>query len=143
MPTLLDALLIVHFVGLMLGAGGGFGSALAAGYAKTLAGEQAQTVKALGPRLANMSMAGLVLMYISGIALLVLKYGGNLGVMPMMFWIKLVFVGTLTLAACAIIFTYGQIRRGNGAVEKRLPVLGPIAGMSSLAAVVFAVLTFH
>jgi hypothetical protein len=142
MPTLLDALLIVHFVGLMFGAGGGFGSALAASYAKTLTGEQAQAVKGLGPRLANMSMGGLALMYVSGIALLALKYG-DLGAMPMMFWVKLVLVGTLTLAACAIIYTYGQIRRGNAAVEKRLPVLGPIAGMSSLAAVVFAVLTFH
>ncbi len=143
MTAILDVLLIVHFIGLMLGAGGGFGSALAAGHAKTLPADRASAIKELGPKLANLSMIGLVLMYVTGVALLVLKYGGDPGVLPMMFWIKMVFVGTLTLAACGIIFTYGQIRRGDAAVETRLPVLGPIAGMSSLAAVVFAVLTFH
>lgn len=143
MLVFLDALLIVHFIGVMLGAGGGFGSALAAGHARTLPAERASVIKELGPKLARLSMIGLVLMYVTGIALLVVRYEGNLALMPAMFWIKLVFVGTLTVAASLILVTYGQIRRGNVGVESRLPVLGPIAGMSSLAAMVFAVLAFH
>lgn len=143
MLAVLDVLLAVHFIGLMLGAGGGFGSATAAAHAKNLPPGEASVIKTLGPKLAKLSMIGLVLMYVTGIALLIVKYEGNLAVMPAMFWIKLVFVGTLTVAACLILFTYSQIRRGNTAVESRLPVLGPIAGMSSLAAVVFAVLAFH
>lgn len=143
MLAVLDALLIVHFIGLMLGAGGGFGSATAAAHAKKLPPGEASIIKTLGPKLARLSMIGLVLMYLTGVALLVVKYEGSLALMPLMFWIKLVFVGTLTLAASLILATYGQIRRGNAAVESRLPVLGPIAGMSSLAAVVFAVLAFH
>ncbi len=143
MLAVLDVLLAVHFIGLMLGAGGGFGSATAAAHAKNLPPGEASVIKTLGPKLAKLSMIGLVLMYVTGIALLAVKYEGNLAVMPAMFWIKLVFVGTLTLAACLILFTYSQIKRGNAAVESRLPVLGPIAGMSSLAAAVFAVLAFH
>jgi hypothetical protein len=63
--------------------------------------------------------------------------------MPQMFWVKLVFVTTLTLAAIAIELTHGQVKRGDVKAAARLPVLGPVAGLSSILAVIFAVLAFH
>jgi hypothetical protein len=71
-----------------------------------------------------------------------LKYDG-FGNMPTMFWVKLVFVATLTLAAIMIELTYAQIKGGNAAAAARLPAFGPIAGLSSMLAVIFAVLAFH
>ena len=140
--TFLDVLLIVHFVGLMMGAGGGLGSTIAMGYARALPPEQAAVVRGLGPGLAHLSTAGLVLMLVSGITMLMNKFGG-MGAMPMMFHIKLLFVTTLTLAAIAIELTYAQVKKGNVKAAAMLPRLGPVAGISSLLAVTFAVLAFH
>jgi len=55
----------------------------------------------------------------------------------------MIFVATLTIAAIAVHLTYGQIKSGNTAANARLQVLGPVAGLSSILAVIFAVLAFH
>ncbi len=137
-----DILLALHLLGLMMGAGGGFGSMIATRVALTRPPEQAAVLRSLGPTMANFSGIGLILMLATGFALVFLKYGG-FGALPAMFWIKIVFVTTLTLAAITTQLTYGQIKAGNVAAAARLPVLGPIAGLSSILAVLFAVLAFH
>jgi putative membrane protein len=137
-----DTLLALHLIGLMFGAGGGFGSALTMRAAAKASPEQAATLRTLGPALARMATAGLILMLLTGPALVSLKYGGFAN-MPQMFWVKLIFVTTLTLAAIAIELTYGQMKRGDLEAAARLPVLGPVAGLSSILAVIFAVLAFH
>ena len=129
--TILDVLLIVHLAGLMLGAGGGIGSTIVMGYARSLPDEKGAIVRGAGPALARLSTAGLVLMLLTGPALVSMKYGG------------LVFVATLTLAAILIEVTYAQVRKGNAAAAANLPKLGPLAGISALLAVVFAALAFH
>ena len=137
-----DALLAFHLIGLMLGAGGGFGSMVTMRAAAKLAPEQAATLRALGPAMARLSTFGLILMLLTGPALVSLKFGGFAN-MPQMFWVKLIFVTTLSLAAIAVELTYGQVKRGDVKAAARLPVLGPIAGLSSILAVIFAVLAFH
>jgi hypothetical protein len=137
-----DILLALHLLGLMMGAGGGFGSMIAARVALTRPPEQAAVLRSLGPTMANFSGIGLILMLATGFALVFLKYGG-FGALSAMFWIKIVFVTTLTLAAITTQLTYSQIKAGNVAAAARLPVLGPIAGLSSILAVLFAVLAFH
>jgi hypothetical protein len=52
-------------------------------------------------------------------------------------------VTTLTLASVAVHLTYAQVKAGNVAAAARLPVLGPISGVSSLLAVIVAVFVFH
>jgi hypothetical protein len=137
-----DILLALHIIGLMMGAGGGFGSMIAARAALTRPPEQAAVLRSLGPTLANFSGTGLILMLLTGFALVFTKYNGFAG-LPTMFWIKIVFVTTLTLAALATHATYGQVKAGNAAAAGRLAALGPIAGLSSILAVIFAVLAFH
>jgi hypothetical protein len=137
-----DVLLIFHFIGLMLGAGGGLGSTVVMAHARSLPPDQAGPIRAIGPSLAHLSSAGLVLMILTGVSLVVMKYDG-FDAMPLMFWIKLVFTGTLTVAAILIEVAYAQVAKGNTKAAEMLPRLGPIAGISSLAAVVFAALAFH
>jgi protoporphyrinogen IX oxidase len=137
-----DVLLAMHLIGLMMGAGGGFGSMITMRAASKLSPENAATLRALGPAMARFSTYGLVLMLLTGPALVSLKFGGFAN-MPELFWVKLVFVATLTIAAIAIEFTYGQVRRGDVKAAARLPLLGPVAGLSSILAVVFAVFAFH
>ena len=143
MLVTLDILLILHFVGLMLGAGGGIGSTVVMRHALSLPPEQGDIIRSTGPALATMSIAGLVLMLLSGFSLLAIKYEFALASMTPMFWIKMVFVTTLTIASVMIQLTYRDVKRGNTAVAARLPGLGPMAGISALLAVLFAVLAFH
>lgn len=141
-PIVTDIVLIVHFVGLMMGAGGGLGSTIVMAQARVLPAEQAGPLRSVGPALARLSTVGLILMLLSGPALVSLKYGGFSN-MPMLFWVKLVFVGTLTLAAILIEVTYARVKKGDMKAAGLLPKLGPMAGISSLLAVIFAALAFH
>jgi hypothetical protein len=140
--TILDVLLVLHFFGLMMGAGGGIGSTIVMGYARSLPDEQGSIVRGAGPGLARLSTIGLVLLLLTGGAMMQFKYDG-FGAMPPVFWVKMIFVATLSLAAIMIEVTYSRIRKGNAAAAAMLPRLGPMAGISSLLAVVFAVLAFH
>jgi hypothetical protein len=137
-----DIILALHIIGLMMGAGGGFGSMLTAREALKRPADQAITLRSMGPILANFSFIGLIVMWLTGLALVFLKYGGFTG-LPQMFWIKFIFISTLTLAAIATQVLYGQAKAGNTIAATRVPVLGQIAGVSSLLAVVFAVLAFR
>jgi hypothetical protein len=139
---LLDILLALHLIGLMMGAGGGFGGMIVQREAAKRPPEQAPVLRSLGPAMANFSAIGLVIMLTTGFALLFAKYNGLAG-LPAMFWVKMVFVATLTLAAIGVNLSYRQLKAGNAAAASRLPVFGPMAGLSSLLAVIFAVLVFH
>lgn len=139
----LDILLILHFIGLMLGAGGGIGSTLVMRHALSLPPEQGDIIRTAGPALSGMSIAGLILMLFSGFALWVIKYEFAFASMPAMFWVKMVFVTTLTIASVMIQLAHAQVKRGNTAAAARLPRFGPMAGISALLAVLFAVLAFH
>jgi hypothetical protein len=139
---LIDIILFFHLAGLMMGAGGGMGSMLAMRHAASLPPEQQGPFRALGPKMGRFSHIGLVLMWLTGFVLVFLKYGG-FAALPQFFWVKIIFVLSLTLAALAIEMTYADIKRGNVAAAARLPRLGPWAGLSSLLSVLFAVLAFH
>ena len=139
---LIDVLLALHLIGLMMGAGGGFGSMIAMQAAAKAPPEQAGTLRTLGPAMTQFSGIGLILMLLTGFALVFLKYNGFTG-LPGVFWAKMLFVTTLTLASLTVHITYGQVKAGNAAAAARLPVLGPIAGLSSILAVIFAVFAFH
>ena len=137
-----DIFLALHLIGLMMGAGGGFGSMIAQRHATALPPEQAGPVRALGPAMANFSATGLAIMWLTGLALVFMKYH-SFNALPGLFWVKAIFITTLTLAAIAVHLTYGQLKAGNAAAAARLPLLGPVAGLSSLLAVVAAVFAFH
>jgi hypothetical protein len=131
-----DVLLAMHFLGLMMGAGGGFGSAIAMRRAAKLPAEQAAGIRTLGSGYARFSSIGLILMLTSGALLVTFKYDG-IDAMPPLFWVKMLF------AAIIVELTYAAVKKGDTSGVARLPVLGPIAGLSSLLATIFAVLTFH
>ena len=136
-----DTILFLHFVGLMLGAAGGFASAVIMRRALTLPADEARVVRGLGPILANVSGIGLALLWVTGFILVWSKWEG-FGSLPQMFWVKAIFILTLTAVTILIHMTYAEIRKGNVALAARLPKLGPMAGMSALLAVLFAAYAF-
>ncbi|MEJ0059594.1 MAG: hypothetical protein WDM79_08515 [Terricaulis sp.] len=104
--------------------------------------EKAAALRSVGPRLARFSAMGLILMWITGVAMIWTVFGGPEN-LPTLFWVKLFFVLTLTGAAITTELTYGQIKAGKVQAAARLPILGPIAGLSSMIAVIVAVFAFH
>ena len=134
-------ILFLHFVGLMLGAAGGLSSSIIMRRALTMGPEQAQTIRSLGPLLANVAHIGVAVLWITGLILVWSKWNGP-GSLPTLFWVKFVFVLTLTAASIFIHMTYAEIRKGNVAVASRLPKIGPVAGISALLAVLFATFAF-
>ncbi len=135
-------LLFLHFFGLMLGAAGGLASGILMRRARTMPPEKAATIRSLGPMLAHVAGAGIVLLWITGVILIWSKWSG-LASLPTLFWVKFVFVVILTLASGGIDMTYAQIRRtGNQALAARIAVLGPISGISATLAVLFAAFAF-
>ena len=137
-----ETMLFLHFVGLMLGAAGGFASAVIMRRALALPAEEAKVLRGVGPILAKVSLLGLVLLWATGLVMVWNKWGGFSG-LPQLFWVKAIFIASLTVITILINMTYGEIRKGNAAVAARLPKLGPLAGISALLAVLFAVLAFQ
>src|SRR5260221_13513340 len=133
--------LFLHSVGLMLGAAGGFGSASVMRRALTLPDDQAKVLRGLGPTLANVMGVGVVLLWVTGLIMVWSMFGGFAN-LPRLFLVKFIFILTLTVAVGLIHMTYAQIRKGNTAAAARLPIIGPIGGISALLAVLFAVYTF-
>jgi len=136
-----DAILFLHFVGLMLGAAGGFSSAIVMRRALTLPADEAKVLRGLGPILAKVSATGVAVLWVTGLILVWSKFDG-FGNLPQMFWIKGIFILSLTAITILIQMTYAEIGKGNAAVAACLPKLGPVAGISALLAVLFAVLAF-
>ena len=137
-----QTLLFLHFVGLMLGAAGGFASAIIMRRALVLPAEEAKVLRGLGPVLAKVSGIGVGVLWLTGLILVWSKWGG-FGNLPQLFWVKAIFILSLTAVTILINMTYAEIRKGNVAVAARLPKLGPVAGLSALLAVLFAVLAFQ
>ena len=133
-----DVLLILHFIGLMLVAGGVLGNVVALASVRPASRQKGGSGGKPGRAYARVSIAGLVFLWPTGIVLMVTTYGAT--ALGAMFWMKMVFVGLLTFAAVTIEMIYAGKSKQTGAL---LASLGPLAGLSSLAAVVFSVLAFH
>lgn len=135
-------LLFLHFVGLALGIGLPVANMMAMRLATAAVSPEAATaLRGLPPRLGPFSSGGLVLLWITGVWMLVTKWGD--GSVPPTFWVKFVCVVLLTAVVGAIWVTMLQIRRGDRSVARRMPLLGMAASVLGLLAVLFAVMAFQ
>ena len=136
-----DFILFLHFFGLMLGAAGGLGSGVLMRRALAMPADEAKVVRGLGPLLANVAHTGVALLWVTGLILVWSKWDGFAN-LPQLFWVKAIFILSLTAVAIFVHMTYAEIRKGNVAVASRLPKLGPMGGVSAILAVLFAVYAF-
>ena len=135
-----SVLLIFHFIGLMLGITGSLGGAATLAYSRPAQKQKGGPLRGVGPAFAHMSTFGLVLLWPTGIALLVLTKGA--GATEPMFLMKALFVLLLTFATISIEMIYARARRVPQ-LPPLLTSLGPLAVLSYLAVVVFSVLAFR
>ena len=135
-----DILLIFHFLGMMLGVTGGLGGTVVLAIATPAQKAKGGPIRGIGPALTHLSMTGLVLMWPSGIGLMVAKdFSGAMGAM---FWMKMGFAVAVTFATASTLMVYQQARR-EPKVARLLLSLGPLATLCYVLTIVFAVLAFH
>ncbi|MEX0968808.1 MAG: hypothetical protein WD046_00030 [Paracoccaceae bacterium] len=134
-----DTLKILHFIGLMLGGGAGFGLMVIAPALRRADAAGKAALMPLRPKLANIGLAGIVLLWITGLAMVFM--GGGIGFMGLWFWLKmLAAAGVLALAI------FGLLMRRRAASGQVVPAyamkIGVLASPLSVLAVILAVLAF-
>lgn len=138
-----DILLILHFIGLALGFAGGIASGLSMRLAGAAKPEGAAALRQIPPIAAKISATGLVLLWLTGLALVYTRWNG-FGALPALFWVKFAFVLALTALVGVVEATHARLKRtGDAALRGRLARLGPLSGLAALGALIFAVLAFH
>jgi len=136
------ALLVFHLLGLAMGLSVPF-SNMIMGMLIDKATPNEKAVLARFPQaMTRVGDIGLVLLWVTGPAMLFMKYDGFAG-MPWTFHVKLTAVIALTLC---VGYIHSQMKRafsGDQAALARVRNVGKIALLSALTALVFAVLTFE
>lgn len=135
-----NVLLIVHFAGLMLGVTGSLGGAATLAYSRPAQKQKGGPLRGVGPAFARMSTMGLLMMWPTGIAMMVVRQGA--GATEPMFVMKSLFVILLTFATLMIEMAYARAKR-DPQLPRLLPSLGPLSVLSYLMAMIFSVLAFH
>ena len=93
------------------------------------------------PAMSRIGVIGLALLWISGISIVMTRYGG-FAILPRPFIVKLSAVVLLTLAVAYINILMPRAQRGDAAAIARIQTLGKLTGPLAIIAIVFAVITF-
>lgn len=134
--------LILHFVGLALGMSVSAANIVMLGVmSKAAPGERAVLAR-FPPAMSRVGQIGLVIMWATGITMVYTRWSGLAG-MPWVFHAKLAAVLLLTVLAFYVLPRLERrVRNGDAAAAARMPVVGKVATVCGLAAVILAVLTF-
>jgi hypothetical protein len=92
--------------------------------------------------LARVIAAGLAVLLITGPLMLWLKFGGVAG-LGWSFWAKMAFVASTVVFIGLKDWAAGRLARGDESAAKLMSVSGPLAGISAVLAMLFAVITFN
>jgi uncharacterized membrane protein len=136
------ALLVLHFLGLAMGFATGFGNMIMAGIIAKATPEERRALMKFPPAIARVGDVGLVLLWLTGLTLVFVKWGG-FGNMPGLFHAKLTAVVLMTLL---IGFVHSQakgIAAGDAAAIGRAQAAGKVIFLLAVTTVALAVWTFN
>lgn len=91
--------------------------------------------------LARVIAAGVVILLITGPLMLWLKFGGGAG-LGWPFAVKMFFVASTVVCVGLGHWGAARLKRGDERAAKVMSVTGPLAGISAVLAMLFAVITF-
>ncbi len=146
-PTLqtlpmLTTLRVLHFIGLAMGFSVSFANIVMAGLIAAAPPSEKPVLGRFPMAMMRVGDIGLTLLWLTGPALLYIKYGGFSG-MPWQFHVKLTAVVLLTLVVGFMHSQKGRIRAGDMAAMDRMKRVAPLASLSALTALIFAVMAFN
>ena len=134
-------LMVVHFLGLALGLSTGFANMVMAGLIAKAAPQEKPVLGRFPPAMARVGAIGLAMLWASGIAIVLTRYG-TFAILPRPFIVKLTAVVLLTLIVGYIHVLMPRAQRGDAAAMARIQLLGKITGPLAIIAIIFAVITF-
>ena len=136
-----NTLVILHFLGLCMGVSTGFANMAMAGVMRKAAPAEQPILARFGPAMSRIGAVGLVLLWVTGIAIVQTRYG-SFSILPRPFLVKLAAVVVLTLLVGYIHVLMPRAQRGDAAAAARIQLLGKLTGPFALIAIIFAVITF-
>jgi hypothetical protein len=139
--TLDHLLVVLHFIGLGMGMSVGFANMVMAGVIGKAAPPEKAVLGRFPPAMSRIGVAGLVLMWISGIAIVMTRYG-RFDILPRAFVYKMIAVVLLTLSVIYIELLFARVKKGDASALGTIQIVGRLTGLFSLAAIIFAVITF-
>lgn len=139
---MLKTLLTFHLLGLALGLSVPFSNMVLGSIAANASPEEQKAYAKFPPRMARVGDIGLALLWITGISMVFVKFGGFAG-LPWTFNAKMVAVLVLTLG---VGYIHSQMRKAFVEFDKaalgRIQTTGKVTLLAALTALVFAVVTF-
>lgn len=139
--TLFRVLRVLHFVGLAMGFAVSFGNMVVAGLIAKASAPDKAVLGRFSPAIVRVGDTGLALLWVTGLLLVFLKWGGFAD-LPWQFHVKVTAVVILTGVIGYIHALMRKARNGDAAAAARIPAAGKVAFLSALTALVFAVLSF-
>jgi hypothetical protein len=136
-----QTLMVLHFLGLAMGLSTGFANMVMAGLISKAAPAEKAVLGRFPPAMSKIGVVGLTLLWISGIAIVLTRYG-TFAVLPRPFIVKLSAVILLTLAVIYIHVLMPRAQRGDADAMARIQTLGKLTGPLAIIAIIFAVITF-
>lgn len=137
-----EAMLFIHFLGLILGMGSGFASLFIGAYNKNIPKEEAPKFMLRLRSLGYMGLTGLILLMVSG-GFLGTPYWSVIGEMPY-FITKLALVFVLVVIAVLIDQRWRSAIKNNGGADlSAIQKLGRLAFPIGILILLFAVLQFR
>lgn len=136
------ALVMLHFLGLAMGFATGFGNMVMAGVMAKASPDERRALAKFPPAIARVGDVGLVLLWLTGLTLVFMKWGG-FGSLPGLFHAKLTAVVVMTLL---IGFVHSQARgiaAGDAGAIARAQATGKVIFLLAVTIVGLAVWTFN
>jgi hypothetical protein len=141
MLTLNDLLLILHLFGLMLGFSASVANLVVGSLIAAAEPSERPVLGRVPPKMSHVASTGLVLMWVTGVIMLLTKWDGGAG-LPWPFHAKLTAVVLLTLAVGYGHSLQAKVNRGDTAAAAKLPNAGKVITLLAVLSVIFAVMTF-
>ena len=136
-----STLMVLHFLGLAMGLSTGFSNMVMAGLIAKAAPDEKAVLGRFAPAMSRVGAIGLALLWGSGIAIVLTRYG-SFAILPRPFIVKLSAVVLLTIMVVFIHVLMPRAQRGDAAAMARIQLLGRLTGPLALIAIIFAVITF-
>lgn len=133
---------IIHFLSLSVGIGGGVANSIIGARAARVEPSVRPVLGAVSGLIGKISFGALVLLWLTGIAMVFVAYGGwaDLGAA---FWVKIVFVAALTALSITLnMLVMRAERTRTPPPAARMKRLGQLAGLCSIIIVISAVIAF-
>jgi hypothetical protein len=136
-----QVLLVLHFLGLAMGLSASLTGLVAGRIIQSAAPSERAAVARVPTAMSHVGGAGLVLLWVSGLALVFSRWGG-FGSLPGTFHAKLTAVVVLTGLVGYVHALQKRARLGDATAPVRLALVGKVNLVVAVAAIVLAVLTF-